>query len=105
MTRLELPGHDLVGIRAPNPGPFTLSGTNSWVVGRDPAWLVDPGPALEDHLDALVAEIDQRGGLGGIALPHHHPHHAQARPAGRPPVPPAAPPPPRGAGPPRPAPR
>ena len=50
MTRLELPGHDLVGIRAPNPGPFTLSGTNSWIVGREPAWLVDPGPALEGHV-------------------------------------------------------
>ena len=26
--------------------PFTLSGTNTWVVGRGPAWVVDPGPAL-----------------------------------------------------------
>ena len=42
MTRLELPGHEIVGIRALNPGPFTLSGTNSWIVGRGPAWLVDP---------------------------------------------------------------
>ena len=47
MTRLELPEHDIVGIRAANPGPFTLTGTNSWIVGRDPAWLVDPGPALD----------------------------------------------------------
>src|SRR5947208_2895191 len=81
MTRLELPGHDLVGIRAPNPGPFTLSGTNSWIVGRDPAWLVDPGPAIEEHLAALTAELDRRGGLGGLALTHHHADHTGAVPA------------------------
>jgi len=42
-------------IRADNPGPFTLSGTNTWVVGRSPAWVVDPGPALDAHLDAVRA--------------------------------------------------
>jgi glyoxylase-like metal-dependent hydrolase (beta-lactamase superfamily II) len=81
MTRLDIPGHDLVGIRAANPGPFTLSGTNSWVVGRDPAWLVDPGPSLDAHLEALIAELEQRGGLGGIALTHHHADHTEAVPA------------------------
>jgi glyoxylase-like metal-dependent hydrolase (beta-lactamase superfamily II) len=81
VTRIEIPGHDLVGIRADNPGPFTLSGTNSWVVGRDPAWLVDPGPGLDEHVAALVAELDARGGLGGIALTHHHADHTGAVPA------------------------
>ena len=70
-----------MGIRAANPGPFTLSGTNSWIVGRDPAWLVDPGPNLEEHVDALVTELEQRGGLGGIALTHQHPDHIEAVPA------------------------
>lgn len=83
MTRIELPGHDIVGIRAANPGPFSLSGTNSWIVGRDPAWLIDPGPSLGPHLDALVAEIEQRGGLGGIALTHDHADHSEAVPAMR----------------------
>ncbi|HUA05564.1 MAG TPA: MBL fold metallo-hydrolase [Solirubrobacteraceae bacterium] len=81
MTRIEIPGHDLVGIRAANPGPFTLSGTNSWIVNRDPAWLVDPGPDLEEHVAALIAELDARGGLGGIALTHHHADHTGAVPA------------------------
>jgi glyoxylase-like metal-dependent hydrolase (beta-lactamase superfamily II) len=81
MSRVELPGHELVGIRAANPGPFTLSGTNSWIIGRRPAWLVDPGPALEEHVEALSDELDRRGGLGGIALTHDHPDHAQAVPA------------------------
>lgn len=81
MSRLELAGYDIVGIRAANPGPFTLSGTNSWIVGRDPAWLVDPGPALVDHVEALVAEVALRGGLAGIALTHDHTDHAEAVPA------------------------
>lgn len=78
MTRLRVPGHDVVGIRAENPGPFTLSGTNSWIVGRAPAWVVDPGPAQTEHVDALVSEIDARGGLGGIALTHDHIDHSEA---------------------------
>lgn len=81
MTRLEVPEHDIVGIRAANSGPFTLSGTNSWIVGRAPAWLVDPGPAFDEHLAALTAEIDQRGGLGGIALTHDHADHVEAVPS------------------------
>jgi glyoxylase-like metal-dependent hydrolase (beta-lactamase superfamily II) len=76
--RLEPDGHDVVGIRAANPGPFTLQGTNSWLVGRDPAWLIDPGPLLPEHLDALVGEIEARQGLGGIALTHDHADHNEA---------------------------
>jgi glyoxylase-like metal-dependent hydrolase (beta-lactamase superfamily II) len=73
--------HDVVGIRAGNPGPLSLGGTNSWIVGRDPAWVIDPGPPLPEHLDALAAELAARGGLGGIALTHDHPDHAEAVPA------------------------
>jgi len=81
MTVIEVPHHDVVGLRADNPGPFTLSGTNSWIVGRGPAWLIDPGPSLEPHLGALAAEIERRGGLGGIALTHDHLDHSEAVPA------------------------
>jgi glyoxylase-like metal-dependent hydrolase (beta-lactamase superfamily II) len=68
-------------VRAANPSPFTLDGTNTWVVGRDPAWVVDPGPALPDHLDAVTAAVRERGGAGGIALTHDHPDHAEGLPA------------------------
>src|SRR2546421_12201886 len=81
MTRIEVPGHEIVGIRASNAGPFTLSGTNSWIVGREPAWLIDPGPALDEHIETLAAELAARGGLGGIALTHDHADHAEAVPA------------------------
>ena len=67
-----------MGIRADNPGPFTLTGTNTWIVGSDPAWLVDPGPALHRPCAAVIAELERRGGLGGIALTHDHSDHAGA---------------------------
>jgi glyoxylase-like metal-dependent hydrolase (beta-lactamase superfamily II) len=80
MGRLELPGHDAVGIRANNPGPLTLSGTNTWIYGREPCWLIDPGPALPEHIDAISDEVDERGGLGAVLLTHDHPDHAEAVP-------------------------
>jgi glyoxylase-like metal-dependent hydrolase (beta-lactamase superfamily II) len=65
-------------VRAPNPGPLTLSGSNSWLVGRSPAWVVDPGPLLDEHLAELYQAIDARGGLGGVVLTHDHHDHADA---------------------------
>jgi glyoxylase-like metal-dependent hydrolase (beta-lactamase superfamily II) len=64
-------------VRAANPSPYTLDGTNTWIVGRNPAWVVDPGPALPEHLDAVAAAVEERGGAGGIALTHDHPDHAE----------------------------
>jgi glyoxylase-like metal-dependent hydrolase (beta-lactamase superfamily II) len=80
MERIELTGHDVVGLRADNPSPLTLDGTNSWIVGSRPAWLIDPGPALLAHVEALTTELRRRGGLGGIALTHDHADHAEAVP-------------------------
>jgi glyoxylase-like metal-dependent hydrolase (beta-lactamase superfamily II) len=70
--------YDVLMVRAPNPGPLTLTGTNSWVVGREPAWVVDPGPLLDEHLTALYRAIDERGGLGGVVLTHDHHDHSEA---------------------------
>jgi glyoxylase-like metal-dependent hydrolase (beta-lactamase superfamily II) len=70
--------HDVARVRAENPGPFTLDGTNTWVVGRDPAWVVDPGPALDEHVAAVAREAARRGGLGGVALTHSHRDHTEA---------------------------
>ena len=73
--------HDVALVRADNPSPFTLSGTNTWIVGRGGAWVVDPGPSLEPHVEAIAAEVERRGGLAGIALTHDHPDHAEGVPA------------------------
>jgi glyoxylase-like metal-dependent hydrolase (beta-lactamase superfamily II) len=80
VTRVDVPGGRIIGLRADNPGPFTLTGTNTWIVGAGPAWLIDPGPALDGHVTAVAEEIARRGGLGGIALTHDHPDHSEAVP-------------------------
>jgi glyoxylase-like metal-dependent hydrolase (beta-lactamase superfamily II) len=67
-------------VRAENPSPLTLTGTNTWVVGRDPAWVVDPGPALPAHIDAVASEVAARGGAGGIVVTHSHADHVEAAP-------------------------
>jgi glyoxylase-like metal-dependent hydrolase (beta-lactamase superfamily II) len=69
--------HGIARVRAENPSPYTLDGTNTWVLGRDPAWVVDPGPALAAHLDAVAAEVERRGGAGGIAVTHDHEDHVE----------------------------
>ena len=73
-----LPDHDILGVSAPNPGPFTLSGTNTWLVGRSPTFLIDPGPLIDEHLEHLFVAIEARGGLGGVALTHDHRDHSEA---------------------------
>jgi glyoxylase-like metal-dependent hydrolase (beta-lactamase superfamily II) len=70
--------HDIARVRAANPGPYTLSGTNSWLVGRDPTYLIDPGPQIPEHLDALAREIEQRGALAAILVTHDHSDHGEA---------------------------
>ncbi len=73
-----LAAHDVARVRAPNPGPLTLSGTNTWLVGRDPCWVIDPGPDVPAHIEAVLAEGARRGGIAGIALTHRHGDHAGA---------------------------
>ena len=73
-----LRSHDILCVRAANSGPYTLSGTNTWLVGRGPTWLIDPGPALPEHVQRVRAAIEARGGLAGIALTHDHRDHSEA---------------------------
>jgi glyoxylase-like metal-dependent hydrolase (beta-lactamase superfamily II) len=80
---MTLERFDVALVPADNPGPFTLTGTNSWIVGRDPCWIVDPGPALDEHVEHVLAEAARRGGAAGIALTHDHPDHVGAAAAVR----------------------
>jgi glyoxylase-like metal-dependent hydrolase (beta-lactamase superfamily II) len=73
---VEAPGHPaVVRVRAANPGPMTLTGTNTYVVGSSPAWVIDPGPADPGHIE-LVREVGEtRGGIEGVLLTHSHIDH------------------------------
>jgi glyoxylase-like metal-dependent hydrolase (beta-lactamase superfamily II) len=67
---------DVERLTAPNPGPMTLEGTNTYVVGRDPAVVIDPGPADADHIDAVRQAAEARGGIGTVLLTHGHGDHS-----------------------------
>jgi glyoxylase-like metal-dependent hydrolase (beta-lactamase superfamily II) len=72
------PGHDdIVRIVAPNPGPMTLEGTNTYLVGRDPVYVIDPGPAIPSHIEAVRAAAEERGGIEGVLLTHSHADHTE----------------------------
>lgn len=64
----------VVRVRAANASPLTLDGTNTYVAG---GWVIDPGPADPEHLDAVLAH----GPFEGIVLTHSHPDHAEGAPA------------------------
>lgn len=67
---------------AANPGPFTLEGTNTHVVtDAEGTWVIDPGPALGAHLDAVAAAVaDGAGPWRGVLLTHDHADHAEGVP-------------------------
>ncbi|MGE5282651.1 MAG: MBL fold metallo-hydrolase [Chloroflexota bacterium] len=62
---------------APNPGPMTLEGTNTYLYGSEPCAVIDPGPDDPRHLDAVRAAADERGGIGLVMLTHTHADHAE----------------------------
>ena len=73
------PGHpEIARVVAPNPGPMTLEGTNTYVVGEGTAYVIDPGPANDGHVAAVRAEAERRGGIEAVLLTHSHLDHAEA---------------------------
>jgi glyoxylase-like metal-dependent hydrolase (beta-lactamase superfamily II) len=55
---------------------MTLEGTNTYLYGSDPCVVIDPGPDVESHLDAIRVAAEERGGIGVVLLTHSHGDHA-----------------------------
>ena len=67
-------------IVAPNPSGFTFHGTNTYIVGHGRVAVIDPGPLLDDHLDAIVKELEGET-VEHIVVTHtHHDHSPAAAP-------------------------
>ncbi len=82
MSVVEVVSPFLRRVLAPNPGPMTLDGTNTWLVGdpeRGPVVVVDPGPDDAGHRDLLLATAT--GGIAAILLTHRHADHSAGAPA------------------------
>jgi glyoxylase-like metal-dependent hydrolase (beta-lactamase superfamily II) len=74
----QAPGHsEVFRIVAPNPGPMTLEGTNTYLYGADPCVVIDPGSDDPGYLDSIRAAAAERGGIGLILLTHSHGDHSR----------------------------
>ena len=63
----------IVRVLAPNPSVYTLEGTNTWIVGADPSIVIDPGPAIDAHLDEVARTA---GRVAAVLVTHDHEDHA-----------------------------
>ncbi len=65
-------------VRAPNASAMTLAGTNAYVLdcGDGKALVIDPGPPIDAHIDAIVQAAAARNlRIGTVAITHGHPDH------------------------------
>jgi glyoxylase-like metal-dependent hydrolase (beta-lactamase superfamily II) len=63
-------------IVAPNPGVMTGAGTNTYLLGDQEVAVLDPGPAIPEHIDAILATAGDR--IRWIVCTHTHPDHSPA---------------------------
>jgi glyoxylase-like metal-dependent hydrolase (beta-lactamase superfamily II) len=68
----------VVRVLAPNPGVYTLEGTNTWIVGVEPSIVIDPGPEIESHLREVASAA---GRVAVVLVTHDHEDHAPGAPA------------------------
>ena len=76
-ARLEELEPGIARVLAHNPSAFTYYGTQTYLVGRQELAIVDPGPDLDEHVEALVAAIGGRP-VVAICCTHTHRDHSPA---------------------------
>jgi glyoxylase-like metal-dependent hydrolase (beta-lactamase superfamily II) len=65
-------------ILAPNPSAMTLTGTNTYLIGLAEVAVVDPGPDLPEHVEAIVEGLRLLGRPAVALVTHHHDDHLPA---------------------------
>lgn len=68
---------NIARVTAPNASVMTGGGTNTYIVGNQNLVIIDPGPKIDEHIDALVTAIDGRS-VQGIVVTHTHFDHSPA---------------------------
>src|SRR3979490_271866 len=79
-ARLEPVAPGVRRIVARNPGPFTYKGTGTYVVGEGEVAVIDPGPDMPEHVDALLAGLGGERGTHILVTPPHRAHSPAAKP-------------------------
>src|SRR5271154_6717980 len=64
-------------VLAPNPGPFTFKGTGVYIVGGSDVAVIDPGPDIPEHIEALKQALAGKT-LRHILVTHTHTDHSPA---------------------------
>lgn len=68
-------------VRAANPGPMTLDGTNTWIISADSpgtvCLVIDPGPLLDNHLATVAAVASAQATRVLVTSTHGHPDHVE----------------------------
>ncbi|MEM9134599.1 MAG: MBL fold metallo-hydrolase [Actinomycetota bacterium] len=65
---------------AENANPFTFTGTGVYLVGRGDVAVIDPGPTLDEHLDAIEAALGPDEQITRILITHTHTDHTAGVP-------------------------
>lgn len=76
IPRLTRPAPGLRCVLAPNPSPMTLHGTNTWLVGEGAVAVIDPGPDMAAHQDAILAALAPGERISHIFVTHAHLDHS-----------------------------
>lgn len=62
-------------IIANNPGPFTFTGTGTYIIGKENLAIIDPGPIDQNHFDAIIKSTKGQT-ITHIFLTHNHNDHS-----------------------------
>ena len=79
-AKLEELEPGIARVLAHNPSAFTYYGTQTYLIGIDAVAVIDPGPDLPEHLDALEKAIDRRSVVAIMCTHTHRDHSPAARP-------------------------
>ena len=61
---------------ANNPNRFTFTGTGTYLVGRGDVAVIDPGPADDQHVAAIVGALEPHERISHVAITHTHSDHS-----------------------------
>ena len=67
---------NLKRIIAPNPSPMTFWGTNTYLLGTNELAIIDPGPAIQSHFDAIMNSLNKNQSITHILITHSHIDHS-----------------------------